>query len=303
MEYLEQSIKFFDVTPEMASKWLANCNFDNQRNTRSWWVDYLAKEMLADRFEAVATITFATTADTKTYYNINGRHTLLAIVKSGETVNLPVSSFLVENEQRVKELFARIDKNLKRTTRDSIEILNIDEQMGLNKTETAQLLSAINHIGSRLTIGGNSTKYTESEKLIVLKDFENEYKLFKDSIANDLLKFYKNGMILAIALLMFRFNLDNAVEFWKSVSLGEGRKNSPERELFDYLHFKRNRNSINLRNTIAYCWNQFLLNKSAYLTEKEFQKHFADGFYLRSIDIDFNINIWERQFFNFNCEN
>lgn len=95
------------VSPRTAEHWLKESNVDNRR-MRGWWVDALAQEMRLGRFvQNHQGIAFS-----KSGRLIDGQHRLAAIVKSGCTVNLLVSSGVDE------EAFMVVDCGIKRNMSD-----------------------------------------------------------------------------------------------------------------------------------------------------------------------------------------
>ena len=95
------------VTPEMAQRWLDNCNIGN-RTLRSGWVNYLTDEIKSGNWQ----VTHQGIAIDNCGRLLDGQHRLSAIVNSGISINILVSISVPT------DAFKAMDNGVKRNMSD-----------------------------------------------------------------------------------------------------------------------------------------------------------------------------------------
>lgn len=138
--------KLVEVTPELAAEWLAN-NPSN-RNIRAKVVDMYARDMSSGNWY----VTGESIKIAKSGALLDGQHRLTAVVKSGATVSMYVTSGLDESVQGV------MDTGIRRQTGD-----NLHMRGELNAaTLAATVRLAINH-DRGITIGRSAAPISNAE--------------------------------------------------------------------------------------------------------------------------------------------
>lgn len=124
---------YFYVSPGVARDWLANYNYEHQRNIRPAHVANLRKEIESGRFRQKTQINFCSMDGH--YFLTNGQHTLSAIAGSGNSVLLSVIVLQVADKSEIADDFSRHDTHLTRQISDSLVAHEIDKHFGITRTE------------------------------------------------------------------------------------------------------------------------------------------------------------------------
>lgn len=102
------------VTPELARRWLTEHNNIN-RHVRKQWVEYLADQITAGRFEPTSDAIAFRESDGAL---VNGQHRLLAIVRANKSVTVLVVHGMSD------EAFTVTDRGVGRSAADALKIQN-----------------------------------------------------------------------------------------------------------------------------------------------------------------------------------
>lgn len=210
--------KIVTITPKIASEYL-KFNISN-RPIRKKFVDHLANEFLKGKY----IMSHQGIAFSEDGYLIDGQHRLLAIVKSGVTVDMLVS------EGVVAEAFSVIDTGEKRQIGDELSA-----RYGIKSAH--RICAIINKVAFlcltdtyRATIGSSL----------------NMYYLLKESIDNILSVAPDKGVakkssVTGTLVLCHTVYPDEIKIFSEQVALGEAlQRNDPAFVLRDFLFYKKN---------------------------------------------------------------
>lgn len=245
------------ITPEQASEML-KFNVQNRSISRDY-VSYLADQMSKGLWQDNGeTIKIARNGNI-----LDGQHRLLAIVKSGQAIQMSVA-YEVEND-----FFLSIDRGLKRTPGQVFEIAKIK-----NGKDVAATIRYVQNIESGIRNSGFA-KGTSPQELIsiYLTDPEgfSESSLFGERISSVGKRVVRQTIVSGFHYVLKKKNRELVESFWKEVGIGVGIENvkSPTNQLRSRFleqktkNFKHN--ETQLRAYIIKAWNAYKNNKSAYL--------------------------------------
>ncbi len=255
----KESSQFYGLAPEQATFWLEKYEYIFQRPIRQWWVDYLAREMRKGRFEPTAILMFAINKEDGKRYNLNGRHTMQAIIKSQLPQKVIVISYVRDNLMQIRKLYTTIDKNLKRTIKDDILALNLPEINGLNVSDLIRIQSALKFITSRFNHSQMSRKfgYNDQDIINLIPQWIEYYTNYKKAISKSNL-ILTNAALVSMGIITFKFDSINATNFWTNIALGTSNPKSAERVFREfYLQLDKKRSS-DIFKSIMVAWNSFI---------------------------------------------
>jgi hypothetical protein len=249
------------ITPALAHEILGTAKYDDQRTLREGKVDQYAEAMRRGEFE-LDTIKIAC-YDGKRYL-INGQHRLHAIVKA----NLPIAQFLLEYDapslEAVHKAYQRTDIGAARNIRDLIRTMDDLKALGLNASETALIGTAALHIlsGFRgVSIGTTLSTYERSEtmRLRGIEHWAEEGLAFYEATRASA-PLFRNGAVLAVGLVTFRYAEAQASLFWKQVA--ENNCLVPKTGPWHLLRLlqakQRGQGANTYSKKVASCWNAFI---------------------------------------------
>jgi hypothetical protein len=234
------SSAIYNVDPSQAQVWLNNNNYENQRPIRSSHVSYLASEIEKGRFIDGTAIHFAKINGHLKL--VNGQHTLAAIVRSGRSQALTVTTSQVSTPLQVAELYFRHDNHLTRQISDAFRALNLEEETGLNITQQQWVGSAIYLIMCGL--GGQTSRGPKSR--ISRDDLAQGVVNLAEPAKNFLKCIFGARTVMnraltrrasmAIGLITFFYSPDTAEKFWKEVAFTDNvRTGDPRKTLADLM--------------------------------------------------------------------
>lgn len=214
-----QSIHMESVTPEKAQEFL-QANFVHNRPIQRWWVDYLADEMIAGRFQDTAQIHIA-------YRNgaavmLNGQHTCLAIVKSGKTTTCQVRrDRVVESGQLAMTYAYGYDNGRKRTFTDGLGAYNVSEEVGLTRIQTENLSRALKFMYAGFKPAQKrdaAVPLTDMvEQIHVWAPFALRYHGEETAAHGSVRGLIEKQGALSVLLVTYRYKLSEAREFWNQI--------------------------------------------------------------------------------------
>lgn len=210
-----------NISPQKAQMWLDD-NYERQRPVRRKYVDFYASEMEKGRWRPTNPIAFAYLNGDR--YLVNGQHTLLAIVSSGETLRFnPVHYHDVEAMSDIDDLYAHYDIGRGRTYVNSMNAYGIVDKTGLSSTAVNRISAAVKYIA-----GGFSSypPLMANEDIIGLVFSRvSDYKLLDDAISPCGTVIRNKIMMqptLAVALVTLEYQQKQAIEFWAQVAQTDG---------------------------------------------------------------------------------
>lgn len=232
---MENTIENILITPEMALEILSQSDHEYQRPLRKARVDFLAKEIKAGNFLS-NTIALCVNGSEKKYL-VNGQHTLNAIFESGIAVNLPVQTFHVANKDEIASVYARIDKQQKRTRADTFRAYDMEQKLDMTYT-------AVNRYGACAYFMINNFKKTDEKTLISefeVMDFMVEWKQYAKQffasieMSGALRIPLERKEVFSVGLMTCRHST-RADEFWHYVATDDGLHiGDPRKTLHNWL--------------------------------------------------------------------
>lgn len=214
-----------EVTPELAAQWIAERKFDRQRKIDPKNVERLASEMTNGWFVAGTPIFVCILPDGR-MLQVNGNHTLRAVVKSGVTVPLTVIYRHVQNEDEAGEIYAVIDYQKVRTKADGLKAMALEDGPLVSEAMSAMsfLLTDFRDKADSATAKSQQRQHQE------LKKYENAlallYSAWKNakgkSVNSENVKALQRGPFMAVAMATARYSPSLALEFWGGAARNDG---------------------------------------------------------------------------------
>ncbi len=213
------------ATPEFARRYLAGLEFDGERQINHPHVDFLAEQMLEDRFNW-SIVVIATAEYQGRTYRINGQHTMTALLDLNPD-NPPVvlyQNYFCDSVDDLKSLYSSFDRGKPRTNTH----LN---QVELAGTAISKLVSKrmLPLLGGAYDFWLGTWSNPAQRGLIVQKYFDLSARLgaFDANRQAAAYAFYKRQPIVAAMLATFARNMtdarsDAAVDqFWADITEGD----------------------------------------------------------------------------------
>jgi len=228
-----EEISFYEeVSPLLAKNILQNHNFANQRPVRIRHVKKLADAILDDKFRPVSPITFALN-DALKVVNVNGQHTLHAIVKSNKTTRLLINF----TPETAKDVYTVIDNHNKRTVFDAVKAIG-DWEGVLHESDFRYFGSA-----AKILYGFNVHRVEDDPYKIqsTMEKYISSYITYKKSIVGTGASGEMSSKLLAriptavgVALHHYAPEMRDKINlFFYSVATGDCKPRTVERLLHD----------------------------------------------------------------------
>lgn len=229
------------ITPKQAELWLSSV-YEGQRRVRQYHVNHLASEMKKGKFMPTAVIHFCMLNGKP--HLVNGQHTLRAIVESQVPQKLTVVRVSVTSELELARMYMSYDIGIKRSLKDAIKALGLEEITGLSYDHISKLCSACTWIERGFHY--RFIKTLENRKVLPFEDQINlaqpwfdEYKMVFNTISpcgSTIRNKIQKNSVLSVALITFRYRPQNAEDFWRQVAQDDGlRISDPRKTLHNYL--------------------------------------------------------------------
>ncbi len=258
------------MSPEMAARILADCNFEGQRaisRPRVFDHAYAIKE--GDWVDDYP-IHFAVLPDGRTWL-VDGQHRLTAIAEQSSVVGIVVRMVDVDSEKEARHFYAGFDK--RSSTRTNVQILDAVElakEVGLTNRmaravfEAAPLLlNNMEPITGSVNVMQNPMMFLQQERIKTVSAYAKEAKEYAE-IVKESSKEIRGKLIttgpFASALFTLRHQPEKANEFWLGVARNDGLRRGDPRGAFilDLLTRHTNQGSIRQRvQQTSIAWNAF----------------------------------------------
>lgn len=234
--------RLVSVTPTMARQWLKSSIWKKQRQLRPWHVEELAEAMRRGEFTKGTQIHFARFGED--IHNVNGRHTLEAVVAFDNPIELSVLTTKVQSDQEIADLYSRHDRHLSRTLSDTYEAHGIAEEHGLNRGQVDKIGAGIAAImggfmPSRSKDNRGYDMRSADERTRQMKTYVTEGKRFLDIIKGSPAASaaqLRTGSVLGVAMLTFKKDKEAAERFWSQVAFCDGLSvGDPRKTLMNWL--------------------------------------------------------------------
>lgn len=243
------------------------------RPIRKHWVSYLAEQMRLGRFQPTSII--ATVKCNDRTYLVNGNHTLRAILESGVALRLPTIEYATDDFGDVRELYAKFDRGLSRSTADALRAYGTMAMLGLDSnTDVAQLAAASRVIRQKFNhaIEFEKIMVADEDLIPVMEQYSGAYSRLKHlwgggtKTAFEWSRALARKDVLAIVLVTGEHSARGDA-FWELVSSGIGytSKYDPALRTRDYLGQLRRKgpnypfgdSTTLIRLKLAYLWNAY----------------------------------------------
>lgn len=229
------------VDPEMAKKMIEADYYSGQRNLRPWHVAELAEAMSRNKFTEGTQIHFCKLGDKK--YNVNGNHTLHAIVESGVGINLSVLMTEVASEEEVAEHYSRHDRHLARTLEDAVKAHGVEKKLGITGQQITKANAGIKMILNEFANTRHANRYeirAHDERVALLTgeyaEAATEYFTAIRGASKSVAKQLMTAAVVGVGLLTFKTNAEAAKPFWTHVASGAGiKRGDPRHSLMMWL--------------------------------------------------------------------
>ena len=262
--------RLVSVTPHMAKMWLESSMWNKQRKLRPKHVEELAECIHRDEFTEGTQIHFARLNGT--VHNVNGRHTLEAIVLAKKPMELSVLTTKVNSEKQIADLYSRHDRHLARTLSDAYEAHDVAHKHGLNRGQLERISAGVTSIigdflPSRVRDNRSYAMRSSDERVRQVEVYAAEGKMFFDAIKGaptDISARLRTGALIGVALLTFKLDEKKANQFWSQVAYCDGLTvGDPRKTLMMWLLAEQNKKAPNaLRSRVAaHAWNSFIDGK------------------------------------------
>jgi hypothetical protein len=227
------------VTPQIASDYLEYANFKVQRRVRRTHVLDIKDRILEGKWiSGVQPIAFVIASEERAVYNINGQHTLRAIVEADEPVKMDLRTYDRETREDAAELFSFFDRQRKRSAKDNIQAFGLNEDFDLSQTKLGTISSAVNLIRGDFNYR-DGPGLRMGEHVVDVRTWaqygEDYFRTVAD-VSHDLTDAFKRSPVLAVGLVTFRYCPKIASDFWYQVAWCDRiRHDDPRRTLQDFL--------------------------------------------------------------------
>lgn len=231
---MHKTVRMQEITPAIATKMLATMNYERQRGVRLDHVHFLAHEMKEKRF--IGNTIGICELPGGSQFIVNGYHTLMAIIESNLPQSMPVEFFQVKTNQDIAKIYARFDKQLKRTRADTIRTYGLEDSFEMPPTTLSKFAAASVIVMHDFASGG-SLSYTSDEEVILFMMEWLEYaKQYLETIRETpLVSELVRRTTFPIGLVTMRYSA-KPLEFWSKVATDDGLTvGDPRKTLHYYL--------------------------------------------------------------------
>lgn len=229
------------LTPDEAQEWLEEYAFEGQRKVRDSHVAYLLNEINHDRLQVDQIVLCHLNGQS---YLTDGQHRLHAAMKSGQQVTFNVLHRDCETLFDVQADYRRRDRGLNRTLGDCVKGAS---ESNLPKLDSRQMTAfaatfdyLVNGFAPRAGGGSDARKaimHSVDLRVQYMCDWGKEAKAYHDLVKHEATrKLLWRGAVMAVGLVILRYQENLAVEFIGNVSADDGlTKGMPEKTLLDFL--------------------------------------------------------------------
>ena len=234
------STKTRSLRPKHAQALIDGADFSAQRSLRSSRVKEMTALMNEGKWSSGAStgIRFVVSLESGTLYNVDGQHTLHAIANADESVEIDMRLDEVSNREQVAAEYSKHDRNLSRSSKDSIVAYDLQSEFPLTLTDLGHVSAAVNHIRGDLRYSDKSLTLRMDEHINEIREWAPYMIPFKSCIAGspgDMRSNMIRKPVLAPALVTMRYQRGAAEKFWRGVAWPEGNFYDPRRTLRRFL--------------------------------------------------------------------
>jgi hypothetical protein len=271
--YLAYSVKadVRKISKEQASYFLSHCHYKYQRNTQKKQVAFLSDQMIRGRFHPTAPIIFADCKSSNNLYLLNGYHTLNAIVNTDCIYDMVIVTFNVSSDKEASAIYTHIDIGRNRSGKDRLKATEIADEVGVSGHHIGRSVSALKYMAAGFPADFAKGKIAIEDELNLIREWKEEVYFFFEFFNNSQgPKHIKSRVlivpVLCLSFIIFRYDIDNAIEFLSRVIDGIGLSGSDPRlklrdRLIETTRTVDNRKKVSngyIANSFARCWNSYI---------------------------------------------
>lgn len=225
---MHKTVRMQEITPAVAKRMLDTMQYDRQRRLRLDHVHFLADEMKAKRFTDNTLKVCVLPGGTE--FLVNGYHTLHAIIESGTNQQLPVEFFNVKARADIDRIYARTDRQLKRTRTDTIRVYGLEDAFDLPPSTLSRFAAASVVVMRDFSSGGGLSYVSDDEVVLFMMEWLEPAKQFLSYVKESPLAGpMTQRHVFPAGLVTTRYS-KKAEEFWTkaatddALSVGDPRK-------------------------------------------------------------------------------
>ncbi len=267
-------VSVVDVTPKIATQWLAKFDFEGQRKLNPKHVRFLADVMERGEFDGGESIRFVVVKSGGRRILINGRHRLNGIIASGFPQETVVVETAVDTMEGAATIYARVDRGMNRSMAEVLRALGAHEGTGLTYTQ-AGLVSAAGPLiesafatGSQISGSVYETKSADARARYVTKHAVPASAFFAAIDGGDkrMTRLLQKAPVLAVGIATFDGvdSRERAVDFWRGIAFDDGlRAKDPRKTALRFLEGSRGSSrgaQMPISHGVANCWNAWFKN-------------------------------------------
>ena len=230
----------FTVTTERlnasGAKEILSSNFNRNRNISTRNVKVYADRIQAGTFANGSELIFAKLGEETIL--VDGQHRLMALAETRNSVDFTFKTYKVNTKEQLLDLYSTIDIGFGRTVGHSVKAHDLSGKLGLTTSQSNVLAGACRVILSKFN---DNERRFKPEFLPIIEEaltWGGEARQYFSAVAGApiyLKSSLRRGIIVAIALHMFRDIPSKATEFWDAVATGQGNRTAATRKLHEAL--------------------------------------------------------------------
>jgi hypothetical protein len=247
------------VGPEQAAELLRVYPYDKQRPFKRATVLYYADLMRRGEFIAGSDIDIAFGSDEdgeRRGHLLNGRHRLLAIIESGQTIVFLIKEWATADATERAKIYGSIDNGYGRNTGDYARALGLEDELGICLSDTTHLAGAVGFMQNGFKKLGKYS-VTPDQRMDAIREYGEIGKSYFRAIegASKILGHTLRRIAsISVGLATLQdatkvYGEAKVIEFWRGVALDDGLKvGDPRKVVVRHL----TESSMKVSNTSAY---------------------------------------------------
>lgn len=234
-------VEVVEVTPDMATTWIATRSYEHQRPPNMKHVQFLSGEMERGVFKQDTVIEFAQLGQETLL--TDGQHRLFAVAHCRKPQRFVIVTRDAQNAEEVALDYTRTDQGKRRTVSQNYKTLDLEGELGFTYTWINALGSAVAFINddwNRVRQG----RLHSNDRLQAMRDYAPALDYYIEATAgkgNDIKSSIERAATVSIGLVTFRYSAavyghDRIDQFWNGVASDDGlAKNDPRKAAWKHL--------------------------------------------------------------------
>lgn len=260
------------IGPEVAKHFLQTTQFPRQRTLNEPNIMRLVSEMLRGWFIPGTSLFFAVLPDGTTY-QLNGQHSLNAIVRSKTTYPFTLTYVEVADINQAGHMYSRLDLQRTRSWHDAYRAAGFEDKATFDVTWVSTFGTAIRSLLNNFKYDADrAQRVFLSSRELQLQIFEEYLPLAEKYVRAMRYKHgkaalpWKRGVVMAIGLELMQYQPKKAYDFFYGASADDGLAASdPRKVLLTYLRnngaLARHERKL-IAAATAMCWNAYFGGQS-----------------------------------------